>query len=356
MKHWKKRYLYLPLIVLLFFPNVGYSTNLRAIFDPMLSIARGLFPNMSHVNKFGRNPDIDIATDPEDIWDGGGLWVPPTAARTHDIVSSSANDSGDILSSGTATGGSITTLIDTGATFSSDGVAAGDVVLNDSNVDHSIVVSVDSEIQLTLENTHHLTAFESGDSYRVVNADSTGASIVHLFGLDSGFVEQEEFVVMNGVANVATTRTYWRVWRMHIDGAASRILNNVGTITATAQVDATVTAQISIGNGTTLMAIYTIPAGKTGYMSNFSTTINKGAVGGLANMSLRQTKFAGPDGAGSIVEHYFSLATDGSSNVHRPFRPHKEIKERTDVWIRCESVTANDIDITGAFDIILVDN
>ncbi len=38
------------------------------------------------------NADIDTTTDPEDIWDAGGLYVPPTEARVHNIVSSSTSD------------------------------------------------------------------------------------------------------------------------------------------------------------------------------------------------------------------------------------------------------------------------
>lgn len=44
------------------------------------------------LNKFGYNADVDTATDPEDIWSGGGVWVPPTQARIHAIVSSDAAD------------------------------------------------------------------------------------------------------------------------------------------------------------------------------------------------------------------------------------------------------------------------
>jgi hypothetical protein len=324
--------------------------------DIMLEIAREKVPGMSHVNKFGRNPDIDTATTPEDIWDVGGLYVPPTQGRTHDIASSSANDAGTLVSSGTATGGSTTTLVDTGATFVSDGVAVGDAVLNDTDIDHSIVKTVDSETQLTLEPTHHLVSFASGKSYRVVTPASTGASVIHIFGLDSNLAEQEEFIITNGIANVATVNTYARIWRMHTDGAASRITNNVGNITATAQVDATVTAQITAALGQTLTTFYTVPAGKTGYIPHFYGSIRQPTVGSFAELSLRQTKFAVPDGAGSIVEHYIGLATDGSSYVPQEFRPYKVFYERTDVWIRCESVSANNTSIDAGFDIILVDN
>lgn len=39
----------------------------------------------------GRNTDVDLAAA-EDIWTGGAVYVPPTTARLHTLVSSSAND------------------------------------------------------------------------------------------------------------------------------------------------------------------------------------------------------------------------------------------------------------------------
>jgi hypothetical protein len=338
----------------------GYLSSINA-----LTIAQYNVSGMKHVNKFGRNPDVDAA---EDIWDGGGLWVPPTAARTHALVSSSAQDDGSVLSTGTADATSSTTILyDAAADFSGDGVAKGDVVLNDTNMDHSLVVSVDDANTLTIETTHHANwnerqsttvGFNTGDTYRVVEPDgaATGATVVHLYGLDSNFDEAQEFVVLNGAVGVNTIRTYWRVFRMHTDGADGRTTNNVGIITATAAVDGTVTAQINAANGQTLMAIYTCPNGYTCYITDFSASIYKAAVGALANMSLRQTKFAGQGLAGSIVEHTFGLATDGSSFINHPFNPYKVFQEKTDIRMRAEAVSAANCDITGAFEMILVKN
>lgn len=57
--------------------------------DYNLEISRGLINGRIGVLQFGRNNDVDSA---EDIWAGGGDFTPPTTARTHNIVSSSAND------------------------------------------------------------------------------------------------------------------------------------------------------------------------------------------------------------------------------------------------------------------------
>ena len=336
--------------------NVAYSS------DPKLTACVGeqvALSRITYINKFGFNSDVDAASDPEDSWDGGGLWVPPTEARTHNIASTDGDDGGTVQSTGTVTRGTTTKLVDTNATFVSDGVIAGDAVLNDTNIDHSIVISA-TETTLTFEPTHHTAftgsvGFNSGDTYRVVTTASTGASIVHLYGLDSNMDEKEEFIVLNGASNVATMRTYWRIYRMHLDGAADRTVNNEGTITVTAAVDGTVTSQMNIGNGQTLGTPYTIPNGKIGCMVLFSATAYKSAVGALVQMTLRQTKFAGPDGAGSIVEHYFSLATDGSSHIHHGFGPYKRFEQRTDIWQRAETASSDNVAVSGAFDIILVD-
>ena len=76
--------------------------------DPMLEIAKGTVHGTSHVNKFGKAIDVDLAT-PTDVWDGADgvtstdIWVPPTVARTHDIASTDANDDGDPVGTGART-------------------------------------------------------------------------------------------------------------------------------------------------------------------------------------------------------------------------------------------------------------
>lgn len=62
-----------------------------------LAAAIGLVPRYSTLNKFGAASDCDTGI-PTDIWDGADgststdIWVAPTQARIHNIVSSDAND------------------------------------------------------------------------------------------------------------------------------------------------------------------------------------------------------------------------------------------------------------------------
>lgn len=61
-----------------------------------LSVARGAVSGSSWVLKSGRNSDVDTATVPEDIWNGGGPYAgfPLTAPETVQAFSSNASDTG----------------------------------------------------------------------------------------------------------------------------------------------------------------------------------------------------------------------------------------------------------------------
>lgn len=57
-----------------------------------LETARGNISGTSLITKYGYNADVDLGTLPEDVWSQGGVYVPPTTARLHNLASSSAND------------------------------------------------------------------------------------------------------------------------------------------------------------------------------------------------------------------------------------------------------------------------
>lgn len=59
-----------------------------------LAIAEGTASGYSHINKFGRNTDID--TTQEDVWTGGGTYTYSTTADITHVVSSSASDTFEV--------------------------------------------------------------------------------------------------------------------------------------------------------------------------------------------------------------------------------------------------------------------
>jgi hypothetical protein len=51
--------------------------------DFLIEVAKGNVAGHAIVNKFGRNPDVDTGTDPEDVWTQGGVWAAPTNDGAH---------------------------------------------------------------------------------------------------------------------------------------------------------------------------------------------------------------------------------------------------------------------------------
>lgn len=224
---------------------------------------------MAHVNKFGRNADVDSAAA-EDIWDGGGIHVPPTAARLHDIVSTDAAD----------------------------------------------------------------------------DAAGTGARTVEIQGLDSDYKVQSETVTMDGTTDVETANSYVRIFRMKVVTAGSGGVN-AGTITATAQIDSTVSAQIAIGNNQTLMAIYTVPVGVWGQLTNYYVSV-LGTVAAIVTVRLWIRPFD------EVWQLKHVLHTDPNANgyFNHQFGIPLDVSPKSDVRIEA-TTTANDTDVAGGFDLKL---
>lgn len=81
--------------------GLGSDAQLVRMLDPSLEISRGSFSSVQGINKFGYNADVDTVSIPEDLWNVGGLWVPPTSAQVMNVVSTDANDT--LLGTGTRT-------------------------------------------------------------------------------------------------------------------------------------------------------------------------------------------------------------------------------------------------------------
>lgn len=326
--------------------------NIMAFNDEfLLEVQKGNVAGHSIISKFGENPDIDSVF--EYVWDGGGTYVAPTQARLHNIVSDDVDDAGTLVSNGTATGGSLTTLVDTGATFVTDTVAVGDYVLNDTNLTLGVVSEVTSETVLTIagnmrnpNNGFDGAVNASGNTYRVVTNASTGASVFHVLGLDASLLEISEFVILNGTSIVATVNSYWRQYRARVFGSST--IGAEGTVTSTAQTDATVSCQIINGNNQTLMAIYTVPSDKQGYIFKWDAALS-GKKDGFSVVHLRVGQLGG---IGYITEP-IALASSGNSAIGEEL-PWLPIPGGADIWIEADA-SVTDLAVSGGFDILLVE-
>lgn len=224
------------------------------------------------VFKFGRNMDVDMGI-PEDIWTAGGIHVPPTVARIHDIVSTSIDD-----------------------------VTAG-----------------------------------------------IGAETVEIVGLNASYSLIFETITLNGITNVQTTQSYIRIDRMIIRAAGS-IGANIGTITAIAQIDGTLTALIEPNANQTQMAFMTIPSGTTAFIDKFYASVNRASASNtVADIEL----LIRPLGQVFQTKQRLSISTNSTSFIERSFNVTFEVFEKSDIRIRA-SVNANNTDISAGFDLTLV--
>ena len=171
-----------------------------------------------------------------------------------------------------------------------------------------------------------------------------GASSVEVIGLDSNYERQSETVALNGTTNAPTTNSYIRLDRMKVLAAGSNG-SKIGTITATAQTDSTVTNQITIGENQSLYGIFTIPANKTGYMTDFYASADP-SVTATITVKLKIRPFGQVWQTKQIIK-----INDSVPYFKHSFNPPLKIDEKSDVKITVVSSANNQV-LDGGFDII----
>jgi len=177
----------------------------------------------------------------------------------------------------------------------------------------------------------------------------TGARTIEIQGLDSSWNVLIETVTMNGSTPVVTTGLFLRVYRARVVTAGSSGTNE-GTITFTNTTSSNVIAQISVDNsgfGQTLMACYTVPAGKTAYLISFDFSSAKDNEHTFRLLSRDNTV---TDAAWNTKE--FASAR-GSFNDFRKWAIQK-YTEKTDLDLQAIASSASAA--SGGFELILIDN
>lgn len=264
----------------------GLDVDLTRLPKPYpMAVADGDVAGAWTVNKFGAAPS-GVQTTVTDIWDRADatptqqIWLAPTAARIHAIVSTDAAD---------------------------DGSPVG-----------------------------------------------TGARTLRVYGLKTwaDSAETSEDITLNGTGAVNTANSYVIIHRMKVltMGASGP---NVGTITATAATDGTVTAVIGPGNGQTEMAIYGIPSTKTAHILRWGCNIDK-TVGVATSVDFRLMANENPDvqTVGFLRKDDISLQSTGTSQHERYYQVPYRISGPAIIKIQAIA-SASDVDAESGFDLIV---
>lgn len=156
----------------------------------------------------------------------------------------------------------------------------------------------------------------------------TGKAI-EVQGLDDAFNQVTETVPVGGTGSV----TFSRVFRASVVGTthAGAVSINIGGSLA---------AVIQAENGQTLMALYTIPAGKTGFLLQFQGSADKAA-------AVKFKLFAGNNLKGQ-------WGTQGGNPVTYNYPIPIKFPAMTDIRVDVE--TTSNCGCGAIFDILLVDN
>lgn len=162
-------------------------------------------------------------------------------------------------------------------------------------------------------------------------------------GLDSDYNFASENITLTAESGNAGTVSWKRVNRMFMinDGGS-----NIGNITAVK--DGVSVARITALQGQTLMAVYTIPANKTGYLLKGTMSAQAGA-DASGQMMVRYF------GSGVFRNgHAFEVSGAGGQYIYE-FPIPIAIPAKSDIDVRAV-VRSNNGRYTAAFDIILIDN
>lgn len=185
----------------------------------------------------------------------------------------------------------------------------------------------------------------------------TGAnSVVVSYLLDWDTAGATETVTGNLNAGIAMTNAAVIIHRMEVIPQATSTSENVGTITATAADDGTITAQIQPAEGQTQMAIYGIPSIQSLYMSQFYASVLR-ANAATAFIDIRLLFNPSPDinTLLYLVKHTLGIQSTGGAPYAHPYRPYKKFAGPG--IIKLEAVgSTNDLDVSGGFDGVLVNN
>ena len=253
--------------------TVGIHNEMIQVVSDGHLMSEGLIANHKPWLKIGYNP---LVMDTEEtLWSAGGDYVFSKGEAQLEVVSSSAGDedTGTIIHSGTSTGGSTTTLIDTGADFTAGtAVTVFDTIILDKSGTTPEWGFVTGVTATTLT----VVGFSSGGTgdardYNILDYSAdTGVQAVFCKYLDDEFVGHDEIIILDGNAAVATIGTdYYRINGFRVI-AAGALGYAVGNITIQGLAGGTVYGHITLGYTYARQAVFTVPSGKTLYVNSFN--------------------------------------------------------------------------------------
>ena len=199
----------------------------------------------------------------------------------------------------------------------------------------------------------------TADIDSISSSNAGDATEVTIIGLDANYAEVEQTVTLNGQTRVALTTPLVRVYRAYNDngtvfiGTVAIYVNTA--LTAGLPTDKTkIRAIITPDAQQTLMAVYTVPAGKTAYL-----TRGYASTAGASKSSEYIIKFYVRNfGKVFRLQNINSISDTGNSVITLDYFVPLKISEKSDLEVRVQATAGGTTAaaVSAGFDLILVDN
>lgn len=199
----------------------------------------------------------------------------------------------------------------------------------------------------------------SADIDSISSSNAGDLHNIEIQGLDVNYALVTQTITLTGQTRKALDTNLIRVFRARNVGVtdlAGNVYCYVNTaLSSGVPIDATkVRAVIRIGNNQTLMALYTIPAGKSGYMRDwFASTA------GASKVTANEVDlYARPFGQVFQIRHRTSINDTGTSYIHHKYEEPEEFAEKTDIEMQVNATATgvSEASVSAGFDIVLIDD
>jgi len=187
---------------------------------------------------------------------------------------------------------------------------------------------------------------DDGEVMEIVSTSGSDTQDVVVQGLDENFIDKTWTGTLTG-STAVNIGTWTRIFRAYNDGDA----NFVGDITINQVGGSTDYLKILDGNNQTLMAIYTIPADKVGYLTRYSLSAQNEQSSSSIHFTaqIRSREF----GKVFRVREIVSFGT--SHDTERVLQFPTKLQPKTDIIFNVVNSDGNNGSVNADFDVALHD-
>ena len=187
---------------------------------------------------------------------------------------------------------------------------------------------------------------DDGENMEIVSTSGSDTQDVVVQGLDENFIDKTWTGTLTG-STAVNIGTWTRIFRAYNDGDA----NFVGDITINQVGGSTDYLKILDGNNQTLMAIYTIPADKVGYLTRYSLSAQNEQSSSSIHFTaqIRSREF----GKVFRVREIVSFGT--SHDTERVLQFPTKLQPKTDIIFNVVNSDGNNGSVNADFDVALHD-